>query len=383
MMIYLDNAATTKPYKEALDAYMKVNEVYYANPSSLHSFGGRVEKLIGQSRKQIAGLLKIKEKEVFFTSGGTESNNLAIKGTALQFGQRGKHIITTKVEHPSVTNSMKQLESLGYSITYIGVDHSGKVDPKKVENAIQDDTILVSVMHVNNETGAVQPVGEIGSILKRHSKILFHVDGVQACGKIPLSFHEHYIDLYSISAHKIHGLKGTGMLFVRDGVALSPLLTGGEQEGNIRSGTENTGGIVSFAKAMRLYFDESHEHLNSMRGISSYLRNELVAMEGVTVHTSIESAPHILNFSIKDFKSEVVVHALDRHQVYVSTTSACSSKKSKPSPTLLSMGVGEELADRAIRISLSFQNTMEEAEKFMQLLKDETAQLQKTMRRSR
>jgi cysteine desulfurase len=383
MMIYLDNAATTRPYKEALDTYMKVNELYYANPSSIHSFGGRVENLISQSRKQIAGLLKVKEKEVFFTSGGTESNNLAIKGTALQFGYRGKHIITTKIEHPSVTNSMKQLESLGYSVTYIGVDPSGKIDPVDVENAIQNDTILVSIMQVNNETGAIQPIGEIASILKRHSKILFHVDGVQACGKIPLPFHEHHIDLYSISAHKIHGLKGIGMLFIRDGVTLSPLLTGGEQEANIRSGTENTGGIVSFAKAMRMYFDESHEHLNRLRDIHHYLRKELVTIDGVKVHTPIDGAPHILNFSIKDFKSEVMVHALDQHEVYVSTTSACSSKKSKPSPTLLAMGVGEDLADRAIRVSLSFQNTIEEAEQFIQLLKDETVQLQKTMRRSR
>jgi cysteine desulfurase len=383
MMIYFDNAATTKPYKEVLDAYVKVNEVYYANPSSIHSFGGRVEKLVAQSRIQIAGLLKIKEKEVVFTSGGTESNNLAIKGTALQYGHRGKHIITTGIEHPSVTNTMKQLETLGYSITYIGADPSGKIDPSEVEKSIQDDTILVSVMHVNNETGAIQPIREIGSILKGHSKILFHVDGVQACGKIPLSFHDHHIDLYSISAHKIHGLKGTGMLCVRDGVTLSPLLTGGEQEGNIRSGTENTGGIVSFAKAMRMYFDKSHEHLNSLRDIHYYLRKELVTIDGVTVHTPIDSSPHILNFSIKDFKSEVLVHALDRHEVYISTTSACSSKKSKPSPTLLSMGVGEALADRAIRISLSFQNTMEEAAQFLQLLKNETAQLQKTMRRSR
>ncbi|WP_175990676.1 cysteine desulfurase family protein [Bacillus sp. Marseille-Q1617] len=383
-MIYFDNAATTRPYQEALDAFLKVNEVYFANPSSIHSFGGRVEKLISQSRKQIAGLLKIKEKEVFFTSGGTESNNLAIKGTALQYGYRGKHIITTKIEHPSVSNTMKQLESIGYSVTYLDVNESGIVDPYEVEKAIQNDTILVSIMHVNNEIGSIQPIEEIGSILKNHSKIIFHVDGVQACGKIPVSLPGDQIDLYSISAHKIHGLKGTGMLFVRDGVNISPLLSGGEQEGNIRSGTENTGGIVSFAKAMRMYMEESREHFSRMKDIQSYLRKELIKIAGVNIHTpQMESAHHILNFSIKDFKSEIVVHALDQHEVYVSTTSACSSKKSKPSQTLLSMGVGEDLADRAIRISLSFHNTMEEAERFVQLLKQETAQLQKTMRRSR
>jgi cysteine desulfurase len=384
IMIYFDNAATTRPYREALDSFVKVNEVYYANPSSIHSFGGRVEKLIAQSRKQIAGLLKVKEKEIFFTSGGTESNNLAIKGTAIQYGNRGKHIITSKIEHPSVTNTMKQLESLGYSVTYLDVDESGRVDPLDVEKAIQEETILVSIMHVNNEVGAIQPIKEIGSILKDHSKILFHVDGVQAFGKIPLSLPDDHIDLFSVSAHKIHGLKGAGMLYVRDGVNISPILSGGEQEGNVRSGTENTGGIVSFAKAMRMYMEECRDHLEKMKDIQRYLREKLVTIAGVRVHTpQLDSAPHILNFTIEDFKSEVVVHALDQHEVYVSTTSACSSKKSKPSQTLLSMGVSEDLADRSIRISLSFQNTIEEAERFVQLLIKETAQLQKTMRRSR
>ena len=383
-MIYFDNAATTKPYSEALDTFMKVNGVYFANPSSIHSFGGRVEKLIAQSRKQIASIMDINEKEVIFTSGGTESNNLGIKGAALQYRNRGKHIITTKIEHPSVSNTMKQLESLGYTVTYLDVNESGVVDPEDVGKAIRPDTILVSIMHVNNEVGSVQPIKEIGSLLKKHSRILFHVDGVQAFGKIPVSLQDHHIDLYSISAHKIHGLKGTGMLYVRDGVILSAILSGGEQEGNVRSGTENTGGIVSFAKAMRLYQEESRDSLNKMKDIQRYLRKQLGTMPGVTVHTPQEgSAPHILNFSIEGFKSEVVIHALDQHEVYVSTTSACSSKKSKPSQTLLSMGVGEKLADRAIRVSLSYHNTMEEAERFISLLKQETAQLEKTMRRSR
>jgi cysteine desulfurase len=383
-MIYFDNAATTKPYPEVLDAFLKVNDIYYANPSSIHSFGGRVEKLISQSRKQIASILNINEKEVIFTSGGTESNNLAIKGVALQYKNRGKHIITTKIEHPSVSNTMKQLESIGFSVTCLDVNEAGMVDPEDVEKAIRPDTILVSIMHVNNEVGSVQPIKEIGSLLKKHSKVLFHVDGVQAFGKIPVSLLDHHIDLYSISAHKIHGLKGMGMLYIRDGVALSPILSGGEQEGNVRSGTENTGGIVAFAKAMRLYQEDSRASLIRMKDIHRYLREQLVKMPGVTVHTpQAGSAPHILNFSIEDFKSEVIVHALDQHEVYVSTTSACSSKKSKPSQTLLSMGVAENQADRAIRVSLSFHNTMEEAERFVRLLKQEIALLEKTMRRSR
>ncbi|WP_064092646.1 cysteine desulfurase family protein [Rossellomorea aquimaris] len=383
-MIYFDNSATTKPYKEVLDTFIKVNESFYANPSSIHSFGGQVEKLVQQSRQQVASLLKIKPKEVYFTSGGTESNNIAIKGAAMQYGHRGKHIITTKVEHPSVINTCKQLESLGYSVTYLDVDSSGRVQPCDVKGAIQKDTILVSVMHVNNEIGTIQPIEEIGSILNQYPKILFHVDAVQACGKVPMALSNDHIDLCSISAHKIHGIKGTGILFVRDGLELSPLFTGGEQEGNLRSGTENTGGIVSFAKALRIHSEESLHQLSALKEIQQFLREELMKIENVTVHTPFDhSAPHIVNFSIEQFKAEVLIHALDRHHVYVSTTSACSSKQSKPSRTLLSMGVSEKIANSSIRISLSFQNTMNEAEEFIDLLKKEIIQLQKTMRRSR
>ncbi|WRP05734.1 cysteine desulfurase family protein [Rossellomorea aquimaris] len=383
-MIYLDNGATTKPYKEVLDTFIKVNESYYANPSSIHSFGGQIEKLIQQSREQVASLLDIKKKEVYFTSGGTESNNLAIKGSALQYANRGKHIITTKIEHPSVLNAVKQLEVFGYSVTYLDVDAKGRIQPEQVKAAIQDDTILVSVMQVNNEIGSVQPIREIGMLLMDYPKILFHVDAVQACGKVPLILREKLIDLCSISAHKIHGIKGTGMLFVRDGLELSPIISGGEQEGNLRSGTENTGGIVSFAKALRMHLAESKQQLPIMEENQRYLRRELKKMEGVTVHTPVEHhAPHILNFSIEDFKGEVVVHALDRHEVFVSTTSACSSKQSKPSRTLLSMGVSKSQANSSIRISLSFHNTLEECRQFIQLLKEEIELLQKTMRRSR
>ncbi|MCA1065960.1 cysteine desulfurase family protein [Rossellomorea sp. AcN35-11] len=383
-MIYLDNSATTKPYKEVLDTFLKVNESYFANPSSIHSFGGKIEKLIQQSREQIASLLDIKKKEVFFTSGGTESNNLALKGAALQYGHRGKHIITTKIEHPSVLNTIKQLETLGYSATYLDVDQQGRVKPEDVKAAIQDDTILISVMAVNNEIGSVQPIREIGEILSDYPKILFHVDAVQACGKVALILEDSHIDLCSLSAHKIHGIKGTGMLYVRDGLVLSPIMTGGEQEGNVRSGTENTGGIVSFAKALRMHLTESEQKLSIMKENQRYVRGELEKMEGVTVHTPVEHhAPHILNFSVEHFKGEVLVHALDRHDVFVSTTSACSSKQNKPSPTLLSMGVSKSMANSSIRVSFSFQNTMEECRQFIQLLQQEISQLQKTMRRSR
>ncbi|CAN7260158.1 cysteine desulfurase family protein [Rossellomorea sp. LjRoot5] len=383
-MIYFDNSATTKPYKEVLDTFLKVNESYYANPSSIHSFGGQVEKLIQQSREQIASLIGIKTKEVFFTSGGTESNNLAIKGTALQYGHRGKHIITTRIEHPSVINAFKQLEAFGYTTTYLDVDAEGKVRPSELKKAIQDDTILVSVMQVNNEIGSVQPIKEIAEILKDYPKILFHVDAVQACGKVPLILDKRLIDLCSLSAHKIHGIKGTGMLYVRDGLEISPILSGGEQEGNLRSGTENTGGIVSFAKALRMHMEERKQKLVIMEESQQFLREELEKIQDVTIHTPVRNhAPHILNFSVADFKGEVLIHALDRHEVYVSTTSACSSKQSKPSQTLLSMGVPDNLAGNSIRISLSFHNTMKECKEFIELLKKEIEILQHTMRRSR
>ncbi|BCB05262.1 cysteine desulfurase family protein [Bacillus sp. KH172YL63] len=381
-MIYLDNSATTKPYQEVLDTFLKVNESYYANPSSIHSFGGQVEKLIQQSREQVASLLGIKKKEVFFTSGGTESNNLAIKGTAMQYGNRGKHIITTNIEHPSVINGVKQLESLGFSVTYLDGDEQGRICPEELKAALRDDTILVSVMWVNNEIGSIQPIMEIGKILKGYPKVVFHVDAVQAVGKIPLAL--DLIDTCSISAHKIHGLKGTGMLYVRDGLRLSPLLSGGEQEGNLRSGTENTGGIVSFAKALRIHLAESEEKLAIMEENHLFLRQELEAIDGVTVHTPANfHAPHILNFSVQDFKGEVLIHALDRRDVFVSTTSACSSKQNKPSRTLLSMGVSEDLANSSIRVSLSFHNTMDECRAFIRVLNEEIDNLQHTMRRSR
>ncbi|MED3549332.1 cysteine desulfurase family protein [Cytobacillus praedii] len=379
-MIYLDNSATTKPYREVLESFNKVSTEYFGNPSSLHGLGGNAEKLLSQAREQIAKLLKVQTKEILFTSGGTESNNIAIKGTALMYRGRGRHIITTEIEHPSVKESMEQLRDLGFQITYIPVDRDGTVSVTDIEKAISEETILVSVMHVNNETGSIQPIKEIGQLIKKYSKILFHVDYVQGIGKVPLHFHDCQIDLCTISGHKFHGLKGTGALFIRQSVRISPLFSGGGQEWRQRSGTENVAGIVAMAKALRLTLQRQENSVAEMRKIKDFIRIGLEKIDGVKIHTPVlHCAPHIINFSIHEFKAEVFVHALEEKDIYVSTTSACSSKIKKPSNTLLAMGVPEEEALSSIRVSLSYENTMEEATQFIESVNEAVTRLRKVM----
>ncbi len=380
-MIYFDNSSTTKPYEEVLDSFNKVSTDYFGNPSSLHGMGAKSEKLLFQSREQISRLLNVQTNEVYFTSGGTESNNLAIKGVALQYKNRGRHIITTEIEHPSVKEAIQQLIDLGFQVTFISVNSSGIIDLNELKNAITDETILVSVMHVNNEIGSVQPIKEIGLHLKKYPKILFHVDYVQGVGKIPLSIHDCHVDLCSISGHKFHGLKGTGALIIRNGVKISPLLSGGGQESRLRSGTENVAGMVAMAKALRITSLEQEKHLETMVTIRDFLRTELEKIEEITIHTPTnDAAPHILNFSIKGFKAEVFVHALEEKNIYVSTTSACSSKKQKASSTLVAMGIPADEAMSAIRLSLSYRNTMDEAEEFINVVNNTIKRLRKVMK---
>jgi cysteine desulfurase len=380
-MIYFDNSATTKPYKEVLDSFVTVSNEYFGNPSSLHRIGGQAEKLLSQARDQLAKLLKVKPSEIYFTSGGTESNNMAIKGAALTNRNKGRHIITSSVEHASVMAVMEQLTGEGFDITYLPVDQEGRVSVTEVEKAIRKETILVSIMQVNNEVGTIQPISEIGEMLKKYPTILFHVDSVQAIGKVPLDLNRNRVDFCSLSAHKFHGLKGTGILFVREGVRLTPLLSGGNQERKLRSGTENVAGFVAMAKALRMTMGKSELGLANMKKIQSSLRKGLNEIEGVKIHTPLEgAAPHILNFSLEGIKSEVFLHALETDGVFVSTTSACSSKKKSPSKTLLAMGVSEEVADSSIRISLTFDNTLEEARAAMTAINKYANQLRKVMK---
>ncbi|RXZ02465.1 cysteine desulfurase family protein [Fictibacillus sp. S7] len=378
-MIYFDNSATTKPYKEVLDAFVTVSQTYFANPSSIHSKGGETERLMLQARKTVAGLLSVKPNEIIFTSGGTEGNNTAIKGIALKHQERGKHLITSEVEHASSYETFHYLESLGFEVTCLPVNRKGEISLEQLENSIREDTILVSLIHVNNEVGTIQPVVDAGKILKKFPKVFFHVDHVQGIGKVPLNLKEAAIDLCTMSGHKFHGLKGTGILYKREGVSLSPLLTGGEQEINVRAGTENVAGIVSIAKALRMSFDKMDAGVETMNRVKEQILEGLSDIQGISINTPADGSPHIINFSVDGVKPEVLIHTLDQKNIYVSTRSACSSKQAGPSRILMAMGLGQKRANTAIRISLSYENTLEEAEIVLKELKNAVVQLQTVM----
>ncbi|MCJ7839712.1 cysteine desulfurase [Lederbergia sp. NSJ-179] len=380
-MIYFDNSATTKPYEEVLDSFVKVNREYYGNPSSLHHYGGKAEQLMTSARQQIADGLSVKPSEIIFTSGGTEGNNLAIKGAALEYKGRGNHMITSEIEHSSVQNSMKQLEEKwGFQVTRLPVDSNGMVCPDDLEKAITDKTILVSLIHVSNEVGTIQPIKEIGKMLKKYPKIIFHVDHVQGAGKVVLPLHDSGIDLCTFSAHKFHGLKGTGFLYKRSGIRLEPIFTGGNQEQTWRSGTENTGGIVAMAKAFRMIEENRVKKGHSLLKVREFLYHELENNDHIIVHTPKKAAPHIINFSVPGLKGEVLVHALEENGFMISTTSACSSKEKTPSQTLKAMGVSDEMALGAVRISLSYENTRTEAVQFLEALKEVIPRLKSVVR---
>ncbi|GCD81520.1 aminotransferase V [Parageobacillus thermoglucosidasius] len=360
-MIYLDNSATTKPFPEVVDSFVTVATKYFGNPSSLHELGMKAERLLTQAREQIAAALGVKPNEIIFTSGGTEANNFAIKGVALQYRHRGNHIITTAIEHPSVSETCQQLEQLGFEVTYLPVNENGLVTVEEVKKALRDDTILVSIMHVNNEVGAIQPVEEIGALLAQYPKTIFHVDRVQGISKVPLDMKKAHIDLCTMSAHKFHGLRGAGILYVRQGVRLSPLLAGGGQEMQLRSGTENVPAIVAMAKALRMSLEKYDKQIDYLLEVKQAWIDALKTIPFIQINTPLaHSAPHIINFSLNGIKPEVFVHELEKHDIFVSTTSACSSKKKAPSKTLLAMGVDDRRAESGIRISLSFENTLEE-----------------------
>jgi cysteine desulfurase len=380
VLIYLDNSATTKPYSEVLQTYLKVSEQFFANPSSIHSLGSEVEKLLQQARKLVADLLHVNHTEIVFTSGGTEANNLAIKGIAIEHRNRGKHLITTEIEHASGMESFKQLESLGYEVTYLPVNAEGKITVKQVIDALRDDTILVSVMHVNNEVGSILPIQEIGKLLKEYPKVFFHVDHIQGVSKVPIDVKDYHIDLCTYSSHKFHGPKGVGFLYRRSGVKLSPLLTGGSQEENIRAGTENVPGIVAMTKALRMSFEKAKSGITQMKELTAILREELTKIDGIVINTPTDgAAPHILNISVIGIKPEVLIHALEKENIFVSTKSACSSKAKDISRILAAMGASEDIAKAAIRISLSFENTTQEIRAFVHTMDKLVPKLKRIM----
>lgn len=367
-MIYLDNSATTKPYPDVLKSFNQVSTELFANPSSIHQLGGQVESLLLKAHQQVAQLLDVEVGEVLFTSGGTEGNNLAIKGIALEHQTRGKHIITTEVEHPSVYDTCKSLERLGFEITYLPVNKDGVVSVSDVENAIRRDTILITVMHVNNEIGSVQPIKEIGNIAKRYPKLYFHVDDVQGLGKVSLDLKQAGVDLCTMSAHKIHGLKGTGILYVKKGTMFFPLFHGGSQENKLRPGTENVAGIVALVKALRLSLENMNEYMEDIRELNNYLRDQLEAIDSVIINTPENGAPHVMNFSIIGLKPEVMIHALGQQEIFISTKSACSSKQNTASRTILACGHGVERASTALRISMTYDTTKEDIMTFIDVL---------------
>ncbi|MDF9415326.1 cysteine desulfurase family protein [Bacillus altitudinis] len=355
-MIYLDNSATTKPYPEVLQVHQQVSERFFGNPSSLHQLGIDASRLLSETRKQILHYTGFTQYEIIFTSGATEANNIAIKGAALAKMNRGRHIVTTAIEHPSVIESFEQLKTLfGFDISYIQVNEHGRADMTHLKEVLRPDTVLVSLMHVNNETGAIQPIEEAASIIRKYAKeAIFHVDGVQGIGKVPLP-KEMDIDLLTMSGHKIHGLKGTGALFLKREIVLAPFITGGEQELGLRSGTENPAGAVSLAKAIKQSFEYLNKHHDEMIALKTELEQQLGKIEGVVINTPLtHSAPHIVNFSVPGIQIEVLLHMLEKEGIYVSTTSACSAKKKEPSRVLLAMGKSEEAAKSSMRISLTY-----------------------------
>lgn len=376
-MIYFDNSATTKMYPEVLDTYRKVNEQFFGNPSSLHRIGNEADALLQQSRKQIAQLLAVQPDEIFFTSGGTESDNWAIKGTAMEKFHAGKHMIASSVEHPAVSKSLEQLGKLGFEITYLPVDTDGIISVEELGKAIRKDTILVSVMAINNEVGSIQPIEAIGELLENYPWVHFHVDAVQAVGEcVPLIQHPR-VDLLSLSAHKFHGPKGVGILYKKHGKRIAPLLTGGGQEAGMRSTTENVGGVAAMAKALRMTLENGASSREQEQLVRGKLFAALSEYEDVRIFSPEDGAGHILCFAMKGVRGEVMVHAFESQDIFISTTSACSSRKKSTPNTLGSMGVPLSWSQCAVRISLSGENTQAEADAFIEYFRTLHQQFQK------
>lgn len=371
-MIYFDNSATTAPYPEVLQTYHEVSNKIIGNPSSLHNLGTSSSRILEASRKQIADLLDVSSSEILFTSGGTESDNWAIKGIAFEKKSYGNHIIVSSIEHPAVKESAKWLEDFGFEVDFAPVNTKGFVDVEVFKSLIRPETILVSIMAVNNEIGSIQPIRKLSTILEDYPTITFHVDAVQAITKIPSSdFLTERVDFASFSGHKFHGVRGVGFLYKKLGKRIAPLLTGGGQESDLRSTTENVAGIAATAKALRLAIDKQVNCEQMIVKCKHVLLTALEDYEDVILFSgeAEDYLPNILTFGIKGIRGEVLVHAFEEHEIYISTTSACSSKAGKPAGTLLSMGVPSKLAQTAVRVSLDSSNTMVEVEQFLTIFK--------------
>ena len=366
-MIYFDNSATTKPYPEALATYTEVATRIWGNPSSLHNLGSQATRILEASRKQIAELIGKKAEEIYFTSGGTEGDNWILKGVAFEKAPYGKHIIVSDIEHPAIKESAAWLKTQGFEVDYAPVDARGFVKVDALANLLRPDTTLVSVMAVNNEIGSIQPIHDIASLLEDRPTVSFHVDAVQALAKVATEVYlPERVDFATFSSHKFHGLRGVGFVYIKEGKKITPLLTGGGQEKEMRSTTENVAGIAATAKALRLSMENQEAFASKTQQMKEVIRKELANYPDVTVFSGEDHfAPHILTFGIKGVRGEVVVHAFEEFDIYISTTSACSSKAGKPAGTLIAMGVDKSIAQTAVRLSLDLENDMSQVEQFL------------------
>lgn len=388
MEVYLDNSATTRVFPEVAELMTGIMCEDYGNPSSMHTKGVRAENYVRYARETLARILKVSEKEIVFTSGGTEADNLALIGCARANNRRGNHLITTQIEHPAILQTMRHLEENGYRVTYLPVDKCGRIRLEDLQRAMSPDTILVSIMYTNNEIGAIQPIAEAGALIKRiNPNTLFHVDAVQGFGKARIYPKKMNVDLLSASSHKIHGPKGVGFLYVGDKVKIHPIAFGGGQQANLRSGTENVPGIAGMAKAAELLYKDFERDMEGLwtckrRFLEGVRRIDNIVINGLMPGAPMGegTAPHIVSISFRGVRSEVLLHALEEKGIYVSAGSACSSHKPQPSATLKAIGVERDLLDSTIRFSFSVFTTVEEVDVCLQVLYDKIPILRKYSR---
>lgn len=389
MEVYLDNSATTRVFPEVAELMAKIMCEDYGNPSSLHMKGIQAEQYLRYATRTLARLLKVNERELLFTSGGTESDNLALVGCALANRRRGNHLITTRIEHPAILQTMNYLETQGFRVTYLPVSADGHVRPADLECAMTPETILISVMHTNNEIGAVQPIEQLSAVAKSiNPNVLFHVDAVQGFGKAIIYPKRMGIDLMSVSSHKIHGPKGVGLLYINERVKIQPIMFGGGQQQNLRSGTENVPGVAGMAKASELLFSRFSEDISYLYQLKKQFIEGIRQIEDAQINGLMdgdpfgeESAPHIVSVSFRGVRSEVLLHTLEEKGIYVSAGSACSSHKPQPSATLRAIGVEKALLESTVRFSFSTFTTREEIDYTLQVLYDKIPMLRKYMRR--
>lgn len=392
MRAYLDNSATTACSKAATERMVQLLTTEFGNPSSMHMMGVDAENVINTAKKQIAKTLKCQEKEIVFTSGGTESNNLAIIGSAMANKRAGMHVITTGIEHASVSNPMAYLEEQGFEVTYLGVDSYGVISLEELQQAIRPDTILVSLMHVNNEIGAIEPIEEAGKLIKAiNPSIIFHVDAIQSYGKMEVIPKKANIDLLSVSGHKIHGPKGSGFLYIKDKTKIKPVILGGGQQKGMRSGTENVPAIAGLGVAAEEIYTDLNEKTDALLELRQHFVTEVTKIDGVTVNGKMPTrdengkwtkvtAPHIASVSIDGVRAEVMLHTLESHEIYVSAGSACSSNKPAVSKTLKGIGLKDKLLDSTIRFSFSVHTTIEEVDYAIGVMQEVIPMLQKYTR---